>query len=60
MPAISLLNLDATGEQQAVAAMVIWRVATLLATLAAGTIALVLWRHSAAAARRGAEARATA
>jgi putative heme transporter len=57
---ISLLNLDATGEQQAVAAMVIWRVATLLATLAAGTIVLVVWRHSAAAARRGAEAGTTA
>lgn len=40
--------------------MVIWRVATLLATPAAGTIVLVLWRHSAAAARRGAEARTTA
>jgi hypothetical protein len=54
------LRLDATSEQQAVAAMVIWRVATLLATLAAGTIVLVLRRHSATAARRGAETRTTA
>jgi uncharacterized membrane protein YbhN (UPF0104 family) len=52
---ISLLGLDEANEQKAIAAMVIWRVATFFATLAVGTIVLLLWRRSAAA-RTGAAA----
>jgi uncharacterized protein (TIRG00374 family) len=45
---ISLLGLDEADEQKAIAAMVIWRVATFMTTMAAGTIVLLLWRRSAA------------
>jgi uncharacterized membrane protein YbhN (UPF0104 family) len=43
---ISLLNLNEVDEQKAIAAMVIWRVATFMATMAAGTIVLLVWRRS--------------
>jgi uncharacterized membrane protein YbhN (UPF0104 family) len=45
---ISLLDLSEADEQKAIAAMVIWRVATLMATLAAGAVVFLLWRRSAA------------
>jgi uncharacterized membrane protein YbhN (UPF0104 family) len=41
-----LLNLNEVDEQKAIAAMVIWRVATFMATMAAGTIVLLVWRRS--------------
>jgi uncharacterized protein (TIRG00374 family) len=43
---ISLLSLDEADEQKAVAAMLIWRVATFMATMAIGAVVLVLWRLS--------------
>jgi uncharacterized protein (TIRG00374 family) len=43
---ISLLSLDEADEQKAVAAMLIWRVATFMATMAIGAVVLVVWRLS--------------